>query len=114
MKHRSTKTDAIVKRMKQTRLDFKIEAEVCHSCGTSCVGDIHEICSGPVRLRAYQDKAAWLHLCRTCHNEIQNWPLERQLALKQDADPENYCLSVINRLIAPRTVYQEDVDKCNP
>jgi len=111
MRRRSLKTDAIVKRMAKARTDFRLEMEVCNSCGVSCVGDVHEICSGQNRLNAYQQRAAWLHLCRKCHNDIQNWPIEKQLALKKEVDHDYYSLSAINRILAPRRIYEEDVAK---
>lgn len=114
MRRKSVKTDQREKRMAKARMDFRLEMEVCNSCGVSCVGDVHEICSGQNRARAFEERAAWLHLCRECHVKVQNWPIEQQLALKKENDHDYYSLSAINRILAPRIMYEEDVNKWEP
>jgi hypothetical protein len=85
-----------------TRRQFVYDIARCMICG-SCTGggDVHEIARGPSRKEAYHNRAAWLLLCRQCHDEVGNymlWPIARQLAVKLVADPDYFDLEVVNRL----------------
>jgi hypothetical protein len=85
-----------------TRRQFVYDIARCMICG-SCTGggDVHEIARGVSRKDSYHNRAAWLLLCRQCHDEVGNymlWPIVRQLAVKLVADPDYFDLEAVNLL----------------
>lgn len=63
--------------------------------------DTHEIARGPHRSKAKGDPAAWLRVCRECHEKyLPGMPIARQLAYKAIQDLENYNRVTVNRLRA--------------
>lgn len=99
MKGQSKKRRKIIADMKAEREAFVFEFMRCMICGPEwrrkfpSVLDIHEIARGGSRERAYQDRRAWLLLCRDDHesmDDAEQWPVVRQYALKQLRDPKFY------------------------
>ncbi len=60
--------------------------------------DVHEIARGIHRRGALTKPAALLCLCRKHHDEVQNWPTVRQLALKRSVCPQEYDRVKVNEL----------------
>ena len=94
------------KRAKIDRLAKKVRDEYdemfpwCQLCGAVAT-DTHEIARGPSRVKAQSERCCLLHLCRSCHEEMgdySKWPVERQLILKELADPDGYDLGRFNKI----------------
>ena len=102
MRQQSTKRRRVVRNMDSARDAFR--EEMCRCAVPLCTlrgDDIHEIVRGPSRVTAYQERAAWLWLCRSHHDEFGDyaiWPLARQYALKAIVDLEHYDRVLLNRL----------------
>lgn len=75
----------------------------CAKCGR-LAGDVHEIFAGCYRSAAFAEPAAWLALCRECHDLIQGIEWTQQLALKLIADPHNFDRSKCDAIVAPRLI----------
>lgn len=75
--------------------------------------DIHEIARGPARAASLMEPAALLCLCRAHHDEVQNWPVARQLALRKIVGPETYDRQRVNVLRGrqPDAITEEEVEK---
>lgn len=76
----------------------------------------HEIARGPAKQAAMKEPAAWLRVCRQCHDAMDDyskWPIARQLALKKLRDPEHYDRVKVNELRgeAPESITEEEVDE---
>lgn len=86
----------------------------CMACGGDGALETHEIARGPHRQKAMREPATWLRLCRACHDKMgtAEWPIERQLQLKADCDPDYYDLAAVNRCRAREedAITQEQVD----
>lgn len=83
------------------RLEYAAERGKCALCGWSGDGlSVHEMCNGAERKAALIVPANWLVLCyATCHlQQVQNWPLAKQCALKLRADPRRFNLRAITEL----------------
>jgi len=89
------------------RDQWSYEHSTCMICGQiDYFGlETHEIANGPDRQKALVEPAAWLRLCRECHQGaagVHNkaiWPLSRQLALKKQKDPKHYDRITVLRLL---------------
>jgi len=78
--------------------------------------DIHEIARGSHRQAALGERCCLLHLCRACHDEMDDysvWPIARQLAMKLLGDPEGYDRVRVNliRGRAAEAITQDEVDQ---
>ena len=83
------------------RHGYKAEFLTCQCCAKKLSTDIHEIARGAHRERAMKHAAAWLALCRKCHDamgDYSRWPITRQLALKLVVDAGRFDLAVINQI----------------
>ena len=87
----------------------------CMACGCSGAGDVHEIARGPHRHAAMSEPACWLLLCRSCHEDMgaPDYPIARQLALKQIRDAGNYDRRRVNVLRGrqPEAITEEEVNQ---
>lgn len=95
------------------RTEFRLEFPRCWVCGDDST-DVHEIARGPARHISVLDRAAWVMLCRRCHNDLGGltaWPVERQYALKALWDPEWYDRPKLNtmRCRAAEAITEGDV-----
>jgi hypothetical protein len=63
----------------------------CALCG-GIATDCHEIAAGASRRAAFTEHAAWLRVCRECHDTVQGASIPWQLALKLLNDPEYFDL----------------------
>jgi len=96
--------------------------------GVTCEGPLcyrkaahpHEITAGAHRKRAMEEPLAQMHLCESCHNDIQGTPYEYQIALKLVAivDAANRCLGSsagsVERVTVEQVVEQLEKLKGNP
>ncbi len=73
----------------------RCQGRLCNELAT----DIHEIAGGPLRQKSRASRACILHLCRCCHDEMQNWPKWHQLAVKLYSDPKGYDLAAYNTVV---------------
>lgn len=94
---------------------FACEFPTCMHCRRRRSCDTHEIPRGGHRPKAYEDRRAWLRLCRPCHDLFDNYrlaPLSLACAVKQLSDPEFYDLAWINttRAKAETGITQAEVD----
>ena len=80
-----------------TRDDYRYAFPSCQWCGSQAT-EVHEIARGPARQAALLERAAWLSLCRDCHNIMGSMPVAAQLAIKRIADPMGYDRVAVNRL----------------
>lgn len=97
----SKKRAALNREAKPLRDDFRQMFTMCQCCCKRVASDVHEICRGSHREAALKERAAWLCLCRVCHDELDDysqWPITRQLALKLVGDPEFFDLATVNTL----------------
>jgi len=109
---------------KLTREGWLRQQEGCMACGSMIGGEVHEIARGPARQKALEEPAAWLAVCRECHEQLGDysvWPVVRQLALKRLRDPNRYNRRKINELrhraaeaISEAEVLRAQHDLCNP
>jgi len=71
-------------------------------CGTSRELGVHEITNGPNRMLGFVERATWLAACSVCNCHVltdkNDWPIEKQLALKFWYDPEHFDLGAVNRI----------------
>jgi hypothetical protein len=77
----------------------------CQVCVSRRASDCHEITRGAYREKALRHRAAWLAVCRECHEELGDyraWPITRQLAVKLLADPWHFDLAVVNEIRSDR------------
>jgi len=79
------------------RKQFAEDFPCCMVCGR-CATDTHEISRGSSRGASLGVRAALLRLCRRCHDMVQQWPLDTQLALKAVRDVEYFDRVEVNRL----------------
>lgn len=99
------------------RSEYRSLFPKCQRCRKEWATDIHEITRGKYRSAAIGVRACLLSVCRRCHDEIQCWPLARQLALKRSVDPAGYDLEEVRRVIrgssgrAAVVVTETDVDQ---
>lgn len=115
MKRQTNKRRAEDRTADAAREEFAVEFPRCMvpGCQRSSV-DVHEIARGPARRVAYQERCAWLSLCRTCHDAMDDysrWPLERQYALKALRDTEHYNRVRLNEMRgrAPDAISEREV-----
>ncbi len=83
------------------RREFADKATYCMRCLWNMYGeplDVHEILRGRFRAKSKLHRECWLALCRKCHNEVQDWPLAKQLRLKLAADPLWFDLDKIREI----------------
>lgn len=75
--------------------------------------ELHEIARGPARRAALAARAAWLNLCRNCHQQYGlSHLVVLQLAVKKLADPEGYDRQAVNVLRGrqPEAITEAEVD----
>jgi len=99
---------------RELRSAFLWEHGVCMACEQAGATDLHEICRGAHRHRAKLNPITWLALCRSCHDEMDDysiWPLERQCAVKFLRDYQRFDLEELNavRGRAPHAITMEDI-----
>lgn len=72
----------------------------CARCGRTDT-EVHEILRGVYRQHAYTERAAWLAVCRDCHQEFDEeyWTVPKQLVLKLWQDPDGFSLATINYIL---------------
>lgn len=76
---------------KLTRDEWRHAFDRCMICQMPVFGDVHEIARGPFRQAALEEPAAWLYVCRTCHEgKLAAMPIADQLAIKLIHDPLHY------------------------
>lgn len=94
------------------RATWAQEHDRCFACGTRPGLETHEIVRGVHRAAGVALPAAWLRLCRDCHEEVGGWPVERQLALKRLHDFEFYDRRAVNvaRGRQPDAITEAEVD----
>lgn len=97
------------------REKYRRKFKQCQNCGEPRK-HIHELVTRGQSSKAVEYRCCFLALCEDCHNEIHRtseWPIERQLALKQRVDPEGYDLAKVNELRGrgPNAITQEEVDE---
>lgn len=106
MRRQSNKRRKIIASVSQAREAFVFEVWQCMICRSAwrqkfpATLDVHEIARGGSRERAYQDRRAWLLLCREHHEDMDDadeWPVARQYALKKLCDPDHYDRVWLNR-----------------
>ena len=101
MRHTSKKRAAYNRLHAQRRREFLIEFPCCMVCGEPSVC-VHEIARGACRKVAYGERCAWLATCAVCNcgplTDVSQWPVVRQLALKQQYDPEHYDRCRVNTM----------------
>ena len=81
---------------------FKLEIGCCELCGKRRHLDIHEISRGADRSKSLDKRYAILCLCRTCHDEMDNWSRAKQLCLLWIARPYDFSLDKYHILICRR------------
>lgn len=114
MRAASKKRQALIDEWQPRRAAFLAENQcMIPWCGRKAT-EVHEISRGPHRRAAYGTPAAWLALCRACHEQIHSeaeWRVARQLAVKAISDPERYDRTTVNRLRgrAPDAISEHDV-----
>ena len=80
---RVSKKRAKIERKLEPFLDaYRAEFPACQICYMVPATDIHELCRGKDRLKARHERALIMHVCRECHDYIQNESFGRQLAAK--------------------------------
>jgi hypothetical protein len=85
------------------RRKFRKSVWICQCCGKRTDSEeqrleCHEIPSGGSRTAALEHPECMLMLCGVnlkrgllgCHKVVQDWPTDKQLALKKWSDPERY------------------------
>ena len=99
MRKVSRKRATINRQAETARKRFKEELKFCCLCGWAMPAiDVHEIVGGGARVKAIQTRAAWLLVCRLCHDQVQYMPRVRQLVLKAKSDPVHYDRQAVNIL----------------
>jgi hypothetical protein len=79
------------------RLDFLHAGGCC--LGGGAADDVHEIIGGSAhRMKAFVERCCWLRVSRAKHDELQNMPKDRQLALKLLTDPEHFDLEQFHKV----------------
>ncbi len=102
-----------------TREQWEYEHWFCFACRAFHVESpyalhTHEIPRGVFRQKAFKVPAAWLRLCLTHHDEVDDlsvWPIARQLALKYLMDRGYYDRVKVNLLRGrqPEAITEEEV-----
>lgn len=114
MRRVSKKRAAIDREIKALRDAYKAEMRTCANCGGPGA-DIHEMCGGmSTRVKAVQEPACWLLLCRKCHDlfhDPSEWSLSRQAALKFLVDYDRFSLEAVCRVMgrAPTALTMRDL-----
>jgi hypothetical protein len=108
------KTKPLDRDIADARREYVSAAKWCQVCGDHLATDCHEITRGSNRGGAVGVRAAWLALCRRCHDALGDysiWPVVRQYALKQIVDPIAYDRLLLNRLRgrAPDSITTQEV-----
>ena len=81
----------------------------CQNCVRRKATDIREIFSAGRRHVARTHRSCILHLCRACHEIIQDWQKPAQLALKFNVDKQGFDILEYNRL-APKPVTMAEIE----
>ncbi len=112
MKAQSAKHRALVQQNRDWREAFKQEMYRCMACSAIADLEVHEMLRGKNRLKAYARRECCLALCRACHEEVQYWPVAKQLWLKVVGDPLWFDLDVIREVYGGgRLVDMADIRK---
>lgn len=98
MKPVSNKRQRRNRETKPARDAYRAENPWCQWCCNADATELHEIARGPSRDKSLSERAAWLHLCRQCHQVIALIPVDGQLAIKRISDPDGYDRVTVNRL----------------
>lgn len=116
MRRESKKASAIRRKYTPTRNEYKLNADRCQACKKNEACHVHEISRGPARQPSVGDRASWLALCPFCHgamDDLEVWPIARQLALKLMVDPLFFDPKKVNVLRGrqPDTITLADIVK---
>lgn len=107
MRFQSKKQAAIYREWGPIRRQYLLDNRRCMICANYST-EVHEIFSGPLRMRSFIEIAAWLALCTDCNqNKVTDrkaYPIERQLAIKLLHDAINFDLDACRRIITPRQI----------
>ena len=101
----------------QFRRALIVEVGRCELCRQRFGLEVHEICRGPHREQALDQRCALLVVCRRCHSERLSsraeWPESRQLAALKRSRRADYSLAEFNALVGlgPERVTEADVDQ---
>ena len=76
-------------------MGWVVPSTSAHKRGLCC----HEIARGIHRQKALDQRCAILVVCPICHDELDGWPEERQLAVLKRSRPANVDLAAYNALI---------------
>jgi len=99
----SKKRAALNHLVKPIREEYAYEYPKCEVfCCSSDGVDIHEIARGQFRRKALSEPAAWLHLCRSCHDQMGWFNVTKQLALKKMSG-SGYDRRAVNLIRNPKT-----------
>ena len=99
----------------QFRRALIVEVGRCELCRQRFGLEVHEICRGPHREKALDQRCALLVVCRRCHSERLSsraeWPESRQLAALKRSRPGDYDLEAYNALVGrgPDRITEEEV-----
>jgi hypothetical protein len=97
----SKKRRKLMAQTSPARKSFVAGVFTCQCCMKRKAVDCHEIARGASRGKALEHRCAWLALCRTCHDlvdDLSEWPVARQLALKLLGDGDHFDLVKVNEL----------------
>ena len=112
MRFRSKKRAKIERKLEPFLDAYKAEFPGCQIPGCRRLGeDIHELIRGARRIKARAERSCILHLCRRCHDEIQDLPPVYHLAWKMLSN-SGYDLPTYIRVRGkgPNAVEQFEVD----
>jgi hypothetical protein len=112
MRFQSKKQAAIYREWSPKRKLYLEDNRRCMVCANYST-EVHEIFSGPLRMKAFVEIAAWLAVCTYCNQnpltDRVEYPIERQLAIKLLNDPKNFDLTACRRIITPRQIDLESI-----
>lgn len=99
--------------MKPDRDEYRAQFSICQWCSDKQASELHEISRGAGRGSSLGVRAAWLHLCHDCHEEMGRLSVPAQLAIKAISDPEGYDRVAVNRLRgrADDSISEQDVER---
>ena len=101
MRRVSPKRRALIAAHREAREAYLMTFPVCQICDRAAAVEIHEIVRGGSRRLAYGQRAAWLSLCRNCHEIAGDYgklPLPGAYGFKGIRDPAFYDRVALNRL----------------
>lgn len=111
----SKKTAKLKRETDPERANYVKAHWLCQCCCKRPSVECHELVRGANREKALKERATWLAVCRTCHEDVlsdaSKAPLAKQMAWKLVADPAWFSLEVVNQLRgrAPDAISLSDV-----